>query len=230
MNVISVPFLSALFDTDSKLASQILKREVKSQPIQCINWPDQYPYCPTTEFMIARSDLSLYIKFKVHEYNLRALYINDQDPVWEDSCVEFFCKQPESDSYMNFEFNCIGTCVATTRKGRDKGIILYSENQMKQIDRFPSLYRKAFHEKKGLHDWELTVRIPFQLLGIDPFAIPQKLLGNFYKCADGTSSPHYVSWNQILTDQPNFHCPEFFGELNLDNVIQNSISKNAYKI
>ena len=50
-------------------------------------------------------------------------------------------------------------------------------------------------------------------MGIDPNNLPEKLMGNFYKCADGTDSPHYVSWSPIKTEKPNFHCPEFFGEL-----------------
>ena len=218
MNIINIPFLNVLNNANAKMASQILNAEAKNHLIKSVNWPSQYSYCPDSKFIIAHSVNSLYIKFKISEYNLRALYINDQDPVWEDSCVEFFCKKPQSESYMNFEFNCIGTCVATTRKGRDKDIVLFSENQMKQIDRFPILYRQTFREKEGPGYWELTVCIPFQLLGIDPSDLPEKLLGNFYKCADGTSVPHYVSWNPILTEQPNFHCPEFFGELCLNEI------------
>jgi len=213
MNTINVSFLSALNDTDAKTASQILNVGVSKNFIKSVNWPGLFPYCPDSKFVIARSVDSLYIKFKISEYNLRALYVNDQDPVWEDSCVEFFCKKPQSDTYMNFEFNCIGTCVATTRKGRDKNVVPFSENQMKQIDRFPILYRQAFKEKEGPGYWELTVRIPYELMEINPNDLPEKLMGNFYKCADGTSTPHYVSWNPIKTTEPDFHCPEFFGIL-----------------
>ena len=213
MNTINVSFLSALNNIDAKTASQILNAESQKHYIKSVNWPGQYPYCPDSEFLIVRSADSLYLKFKISEFNIRALYLNDQEPVWEDSCVEFFCKKPQSDTYMNFEFNCIGTCVATTRKGRDKDVVPFSENQMKQIDRFPILYRQTFREKEGPGYWELTVRIPFELLGIDSDNLPEKLLGNFYKCADGTSSPHYVSWNPIATEQPDFHQPDFFGDL-----------------
>lgn len=213
MNTLNIKFLNILNDADAKTASVILNTEIQNHFIKSVNWHDQFPYCPDSEFIIARSVDSLYIKFKISEYNLRALYVNDQDPVWEDSCVEFFCKKPLSDTYMNFEFNCIGTCIATTRKGRDKNVVPFSENQMKQIDRFPLLYRQAFREKEGPGYWELTVRIPFELMEIDPTDLPEMLLGNFYKCADGTSTPHYVSWNPISTNIPDFHCPEFFGKL-----------------
>lgn len=105
------------------------------------------------------------------------------------------------------------TCVATTRKGRDKDIVPFSKNQMKQIERFSSLYRQPFYEKDGVSYWELTVKISFKLLGIYSANFPQKLLGNFYKCADGSFNPHYVSWNPIATEQPDFHQPDFFGDL-----------------
>lgn len=216
MNVIDIPFLSALKDTDAKKASLILSDGVEGHLIKNVNWPEKYSYCPKSEFIIARSDNSLYIKFRVSECNVKAVHIKDQEAVWEDSCVEFFCKKPLSDSYNNFEFNCIGACVATSRKGKDKDVVPFSESQMMQIDRFTTLGRKSYLEKEGSCDWEITVSIPFQLLGINPGELPEKLLGNFYKCADGSSTPHYVSWNPISTEKPNFHRPDFFGELYLN--------------
>ena len=65
----------------------------------------------------------------------------------------------------------------------------------------------------GMFEWELFLKIPFTLLGVDYKHLPEKLLANFYKCADATSMPHYVTWNPVLTDKPDFHRPEFFGEL-----------------
>ena len=144
---------------------------------------------------------------------LRAIYSNDQDPVHEDSCVEFFCKTPESEHYMNFEFNCIGTCQASKRKSRKEEVVAYSLSELAEIKRYPSIGRRAFNEMEGMFEWELTIRIPFTLMDIDPEHLPEKLLGNFYKCADGTDSPHYVSWSPVQTEKPDFHRPEFFGEL-----------------
>lgn len=213
MNAINIPYLHALNNVDAQTASVILSAEKEYHVINNVNWPLEFPYCPDSKFIIARSNRALYLKFQIEETNIRALYTNDQDPVWEDSCVEFFCQKPHSNTYMNFEFNCIGTCIATTRKGREIDVVPFPENQMKQIERFSSLYRQSFYEKEGLSYWELTVKIPFEILEIDPSNLPEKLLGNFYKCADGTSTPHYVSWNPISTKQPDFHCPEFFGEL-----------------
>lgn len=57
------------------------------------------------------------------------------------------------------------------------------------------------------------VAIPFRLMGVDPSALPEKIFGNFCKCADETAYPHYLTWNPIDLPQPNYHCPEFFGEI-----------------
>ena len=36
---------------------------------------------------------------------------------------------------------------------------------------------------------------------------------NFYKCGDMLSVPHYVTWNPVGTPKPDYHRPEYFGEL-----------------
>ncbi len=54
------------------------------------------------------------------------------------------------------------------------------------------------------------------LLGIEWKDTPVELMGNFYKCADRTSSPHFLSWAPISTPEPDFHRPEFFSKIILD--------------
>jgi hypothetical protein len=213
MTVINIPYLENLSEKDACSASRILDEGNPTHKIDKVNWPIDFPYRPESLFHIAHSHDALYLKFSVAEMDIRALYMNDQEPVWEDSCVEFFCKNGNSDTYMNFEFNCIGTCVATTRKGRDENIIPLTESEMKEIERFPSLERRVYDLQEGITNWELTVKIPFTILGLNQEELPDYFSGNFYKCGDGTLTPHYVSWNPISTDTPNFHCPEYFGKL-----------------
>lgn len=182
--------------------------------IECVNWPKEYSYMPITLFAVARTNTMLFIKFIVKGSMLKAVYSNDQEPVYEDSCVEFFCKLPADDRYMNFEFNCIGTCLASTRKSRNEDVVMRTPDEMKRILRYSSIGKRAFCEMEGMFEWELTVGIPFDLLGING-ELPEKLLGNFYKCADNTNSMHFVSWSPIKTEHPDFHRPDFFGELYL---------------
>src|SRR3546814_9695772 len=41
----------------------------------------------------------------------------------------------------------------------------------------------------------------------------RRCTGNFYKCGDDLPEPHYVAWNPIDNPTPNFHLPQYFGEL-----------------
>ncbi|MEI8086167.1 MAG: carbohydrate-binding family 9-like protein [Paludibacter sp.] len=210
---IGIPYVESLNNINLELAGDILDDNGQRDTVEMLNWVHEYPYRPITYFSIAHSSDSIFIKYNVHGSMLRAIYSNDQDPVHEDSCVEFFCKLPDGEEYMNFEFNCIGTCQAGKRKGRHEDVAHYSLADLKKIERYPSIGRRAFKELEGMFEWEITVKIPFSLLGIDPNHLPEKLLGNFYKCADGTDSPHFVSWSPIESEKPDFHRPEFFGEL-----------------
>lgn len=210
---VKVQFYAALNHADIKDAPILLSTSSKFEHINSVNWPASYPLNPDSKFIIARSTGSMFIHFVVNEKQIKAVYTNDQDPVWQDSCVEFFCKIPGSKTYFNFEFNCIGTCLATERVSRTEDVNPLSPYKMSQIKRFASLGNEPFAEKKGDFDWSLTVEIPFSVIGVDADKLPESLKANFYKCGDETSAPHYVSWNPIAVENPDFHRPEFFGDL-----------------
>jgi len=214
MKSLTIRYIEALNDIDIELASDILDDAGVLDTIEILNWVKEYPYRPITQFNIGRSTDSIFIKFSVRGSMLRAIYSNDQDPVNEDSCVEFFCMPVGADNYTNFEFNCIGTCSASTRKSRTQEVVPFTQEELNTIKRAPSIGRRAFNEMEGMFEWELTVSIPFVLMNIDPLNLPEKIMGNFYKCADGTDSMHFVTWSPVKTEKPDFHCPEYFGELN----------------
>ena len=213
MKSLIIKHIVELDSVDIESAGNILDESGQRETVEILNWPKEYPYKPITYFTIGRSNKSIFIKYSVHGSMLRAIYSNDQEPVHEDSCVEFFCKPIGADKYTNFEFNCIGTCSASSRKSRSEELMFFTPEEMQTIKRFPSMGRRAFNEMEGMFEWELTVEIPFKLIGIDSTNLPEKLVGNFYKCADGTDSMHFLSWNPINTESPDFHRPEFFGEL-----------------
>ena len=213
MKSLSIPYIESLNTASTEEAGNILEENGWRVTVEILNWPKEYAYKPITYFFIGRSSESIFLKYNVHGSMLRAIYSNDQDPVYEDSCVEFFCMPVGASKYCNFEFNCIGTCLATSRKSKTEDIVPFTPEEMKTIKRYPSIGRRAFNEMEGMFEWELTVEIPFKLMGVDSANLPDKLLGNFYKCADGTDSMHFVSWSPIKTSSPDFHRPEFFGEL-----------------
>jgi hypothetical protein len=126
--------------------------------------------------------------------------------------VEFFVRQADNLNYTNFEFNCIGTCLAARGSGRQTRVPL-TPDEYKKIRRCATVKSGPFDEKKGIFEWELTVAIPFELMGLDASNLPEKVRANFYKCADETAHPHYVTWSPIHLPSPDYHCPEHFGEI-----------------
>jgi hypothetical protein len=36
---------------------------------------------------------------------------------------------------------------------------------------------------------------------------------NFYKCGDKLAEPHFIAWSNIDTPKPDFHRPDFFGQV-----------------
>lgn len=185
--------------------------------INQVNWPEAFPEKPEVTVEVSNDHEALFLKWHVKGEQLRAVTTADQGPVWEDSCVEFFCQVPGEDHYCNFECNCIGAMVGSRRKGRAEDVKPFSSDEMGTIVRKCAFPREAFEEKDGLFEWTVEERIPLRLIfGEKKIAFPQKLKANFYKCADKTKKPHFLSWQPIPLPKPDFHCPQFFGEITLE--------------
>ena len=191
--------------------------ELPVYPIDEANWK-AYPYVPEVNFSIAHTDNSLVLRYQVHEKCTMAQVMEDNGAVWTDSCVEFFISFDDT-GYYNFEFNCIGSALLAFRK--EKPLAEHAkEDVLKSVIRYPSLPHMIFKEEKGTekNNWELLVIIPCSAFFKHHFTSLKHLeaRANFYKCGDYLSMPHFVSWNPIATPEPNFHVPEFFGEIKFE--------------
>ena len=187
--------------------------------IENVNWPEAFPEKPEVTVDVNNNQSWLFLTYHVKGEQLRAVTTEDQGPVWEDSCVEFFCQVPGEEHYMNFECNCIGAMVASRRKGRGEDVQPFSPEQMARIERKCTYPREAFEERDGMYEWTVEERIPLDLIFQRPMTndqFPLTLRANFYKCADKTKRPHFLSWRPIDLPKPDFHCPQFFGEITLD--------------
>jgi len=212
MKNLTVPFVKSLDKCDLSEVVAIMELHARRESIDVLNWANDFPYKPVVAFDIARGAKDLYLHYFVRGLSLKAVADEDGEFVHPDSCVEFFMRKEGEMKYINFEFNCIGTCLAARHESREVSEPL-TKQEYKSIRRYTTLQREAFAEKKGIYSWELTVAIPFSLMGLDAANLPVKIYGNFYKCADDTENPHYVTWSPINLPRPNYHCPEFFGEI-----------------
>lgn len=195
-------------------ASKMLEDQTDLHSISITNW-QKFPYQPDVRFRIAHSNNQIWLKYYVHEKNILAKMTETNSAVHKDSCVEFFFDPKGDGNYYNFEFSCIGTRYVAHGSGRKNRQHINSEIIDEQIKIHSSLGTTPFNEKTGEHKWEMTIIIPSEAL-IQDQGIKLKGLNtraNFYKCGDDTVIPHYLSWNPIGTERPDFHQPTFFGNV-----------------
>ena len=175
-----------------------------SGKIDTLNWVEQFPAAPETQFTLAHTDEMLYVRYEVKGEVPLATKTEDLQLVNEDACVEIFIADADNTHYWNFEFNPAGVCNASHRKERKVDVVRLNAEQLQSIKRFP-VQLCAAH-------WSLLVGIPFALIDLD-LTHEYARRANLYKCGDKTAMKHYASWNPINAPAPAFHLPEFFGEI-----------------
>lgn len=194
--------------------SKLLEEHTELHPISVLNW-DAFTYAPDVKFRIAYSNNEIWLKYYVNEEHVLAKRTDTNSSVSRDSCVEFFFDPQGDGNYYNFEFNCIGTPHLSYGPARQKRKFVAPEIIEKYLKIKSSLGNRPFEEKTGGHEWEMTIVIPTDLLTSDKGLHLPGLTSkaNFYKCGDDTSEKHYLTWNPVDTPKPDYHRPEYFGEV-----------------
>ena len=193
--------------------------------LSCVNWRDAFPYQPQASVEVTTDDSGVSVLFSVCGKEILAASTADHSNVWCDSCVEFFCREPQSDHYINFEMNCVGAMTAARRRGRSDDVKHLSLDELSEIKRYAPLSMESiipFHVHSE-HRWQAGMTVPFHIIygmTLDEWRaagapVPETLLCNFYICADKADEPYFVSWAPINTSAPDFHRPEFFKPLPL---------------
>ena len=196
----------------SEIADRLEKRGNVFVPIGIVNW-QEFTYKPECVFRIAQLRDGLFLHFKVKELDIRTEVMVDNGPVYTDSCVEFFIDPSGDGTYYNFEWNSNGVLLLGFGNSRINREMAGSE-VMSGVFRSPvkNMHADYNNERK---EWELLVTIPFTAFFRHTVtSLTSKIAkGNFYKCGDKTKRPHYLTWNPINTLKPDFHRPEYFGDL-----------------
>ena len=209
MSGLKIPYLKELSRDNHTVTIARLKAAGARIKIEMINW-SEFPHLIEVEVYIGYTDQYLWLDFRVGNEFIRAVSRKDQDPVWQDSCVEFFIKQ--GDLYRNFEFNSLGVCLSASGSDRHSRISL-DKDSLANILRYPSFTPETLPDDNTLASWSLTVAIPLEMIGLKAGC---KFLANFYKCGDETRVPHYISWSPIATSTPDFHQPDYFSLVELE--------------
>lgn len=212
MNHLNVKKVHAAALKAAEVPALMDKENVTFHPINTINW-EAFPYRPEVAFRIAYTNEALLLHYKVKEKSVRARYQTDNDPVYKDSCVEFFFSPADDNIYYNIECNCIGAillgCGAPGNRER------VTPETIALVQRWSSFGNQPFEEQPRETEWEVALIIPYAVFYKHQSFSPEgkTLKANFYKCGDELATPHFVSWNPIYAEKPNFHLPAYFGTL-----------------
>jgi hypothetical protein len=177
---------------------------------------------PAVQAKMMYSNENIYIIFRVSDQYVYCITKNINGPVWEDSAVEFFFAPDTSLplSYFNLEINCGGTPLMHYNLIPRKEFKKISIEDIEKIEIAHSLPKIVDPEITEPVTWTIEYRIPIDVLRKYSNVTQPKpgiiWRANFYKIADKTSNPHYLTWSKVDNDKPNFHLPQFFGILKFE--------------
>lgn len=185
--------------------------------IKCVkirNYMGKIPaFKPKAEAKMTYDDDYIYVIYRVKDRYVKSITEKINGPVWKDSAVEFFFS-PEADNpinYFNLEINCGGTPLLHHKKNRP------TVEDIKKIQIKASLPRVVDPEITEPVTWTMSFKIPLSMLEKYTNVVRPKpgvsWRANFYKIAEISSNPHYITWNEVKNDKPQFHLPQFFGIL-----------------
>ena len=181
------------------------------------NWAMTFK--PETTVKMCYNNKFIYLIYRVEDRFVRCLTTEVNGPVHKDACVEFFFSPVEDNpqGYFNLEINCAGTIKLGYRDGLNTYAAHARSEDVTKIITCHSLPGVIQREIVDPIEWTLEIAVPFEVLNnYSPVTVPcsgAKWRTNFYKCAENNSHPHWLSWAPIDSPVPNFHLPEFFGEV-----------------
>lgn len=213
MKQLEAPLLSHLDRTSQIEHISASLNNIIKHPIDNAPWPE-FSYVPKVAFSIGHCNDCIFIKYYVLEAVVKCAWYKPNDPVYKDSCVEFFIAFEEDEAYYNLEPNTIGTCKLNFGSNRHSRKII-SEKLISTIRYLATIQNKHGTDAKPCIQWELTLMIPVEAFSEHNIASlsGKQCSVNFYKCGDDLPVPHFLSWNNIRSAIPDFHIRKFFGKM-----------------
>lgn len=183
--------------------------------------PESSAHRPQTRARLLHDQRGLHGIFQVQDRFVRCTRTGYGSEVWKDACVEFFVEPKPGRGYFNFEFNCGGAFLCNHVVDPTR-----TTDFFKQATRLPAEIARTVTVRGSqprVVDPELAEPVTWHLQFSIPFSAMEKYLGplgqvsgqhwrgNFFKCAEENSHPHWAAWSPV--DEFNFHLPRCFGEL-----------------
>jgi hypothetical protein len=183
--------------------------------------PKSSNHLPRTRVRLLHDGRNIAGQFLVEDRYVISKATEYQQSVCVDSCVEFFFQPKETGGYFNLEINCGGTFLLHyigTEMGSVKHTPVSAEHA-RLLSIYHSMPATVLTERTEPTDWRIDFRFPLAML--EPYIGQltdfggQSWMGNFYKCADHSSHPHWGSWAPI-GEKLNFHQPGHFQRIQFE--------------
>lgn len=154
------------------------------------------------------SDTTLYVRFDANQNE--PLVVSDSPNlltktigVWELDVCEIFTAPDRHDPRKYFEFE-----VAPTGEWLDLAIDSTSGERVNDWEYASGMQSAAMIQEDVV---VMAIKVPWEAFGKIPKA-GDIWLGNLFRCVGAGPARGYLAWQPTLTETPNFHVPEKFGE------------------
>lgn len=154
------------------------------------------------------SDSYLYVRFDAAQSE--ALVVSDSpdlsreaDKLWERDVCEIFIAPDKVNFRHYFEFE-----VAPTGEWLDLKIHQKPDERITDWDYSSGMQTAAKVEKDSV---TMAIKVPWSSMGAKPSA-GDVWAGNLFRAVGSGESRGYLAWSPTLTETPNFHRPDMFGE------------------
>lgn len=154
------------------------------------------------------SDAAIYIRFEANQKE--PLLIAEKADLskkamnlWDRDVVEIFLAPDKKERRKYFEFE-----AAPNGEWLDVALDSTSGKRVSDWN-----YRSAMESAAKIEDGRIVIaiKIPWTAFGKTP-KVGEVWLGNLLRCVGKDPDRGYLAWSPTMTEEPNFHVPERFGE------------------
>lgn len=188
-------------------------KDLPKAMIDCYPWAESGGYRPVAFGQVCRTGAGLCVRLTAYESEPKAVYRSANDPVYRDSCLEFFINPfPDGNAFCDFELNANGALLLGHFNDGVFRLVDYCGRWDFKV--------KCKVENGAAPFWSVEFFVPYAFLsemfpGFDADTASIMRV-NFYKCGDETEKPHYGCWSPVRAEKPDFFRPECFGILKLE--------------
>lgn len=189
------------------------KADIELAPVGNINsfhWEKDGYSRPASFFRLcAESNKGILARLWSYESNIRTECKRRDDPVYTDSCLEFFIMPVCGDKrYMNFEVNPNGIYLSQIGEKREERKFIKEITSLE-----PIITPLETNDEAWGYNIFLSEQFISSVYGCDYSVKEATIKGNFYKCADLSVSPHYGAHFPVSSASLGFHNPDCFGNI-----------------